>query len=449
MMFDLVIRDAKLVHSLGTSNGHIGVRAGKLEAIAPPADRLEGREEIDASGKYLLPGLVDAHVHIPGFVLSKHLDDFVSATKAAAAGGVTTILLMPTDDPRTATPRYFEIKRDSGIGHSYVDYALQALVGPKTERIEEMANLGAISFELFLAYGGMPHFIIGNDDYELERVMRLVREVGAIAGVTPHSPSLITRLTALHRDDPSPTVETRAETRTVLSETLGISRACAAAERTGTAIHIRALSSIPSIEIVKRFRSLAQITAEVMSHHLLFDAEDAKRMGSYGVITPPLRHAADRSALRQGLRDGTIEMVVSDHSPCLRADKERGQQDIWKAPPGMPGLQTLCASMLALVDDGHLSLSDLVRSCCENPARAFRLHPRKGEITVGADADLIILDPNQKTLVRDADQFSKADYTTLNGRTINWAIERVFVRGQCAFHDGEFPVQAGGQFISP
>lgn len=448
-MFDLVVRNARIVSIHGVKEGHIGISDGSIKVVTTPRENLHGHEEIDAAGKYVLPGIVDAHVHIPGFILSKHLDDFVTATKAAAAGGVTTVLLMPTDDPRTATAAYFERKRESGAGLSYVDYGLQALVGPMTESIREMADLGAVSFELFLAYGGMPHFIVGGDDFELERIMRLVQEVNGIAGVTPHSPSMIARLTAIHRDEVAATVETRAMTRTILSETLGISRACTVAERTGTSLHIRALSSIPSLEIVDRFRSLLPITSEVMTHHLLFDAEDAKRMGSYGVITPPLREAEHCDALRQAIRDRQIEMVVSDHSPCLRADKERGQLDIWKAPAGMPGLQTLCASMLALVDDGYISLSDVVRTCCENPAKAFRLHPRKGEIIPGGDADLILLDPARTTLVRDADQLSKADYTTLDGRSINWMIERVLLRGRTIIHEGNFPQAPAGRFIRP
>ena len=186
-----------------------------------------------------------------------------------------------------------------------------------------------------------------------------------------------------------------------------------------------------------------------MSHHLLFDAEDAKGMGAYGVITPPLRSNADRAALREAVRHGDIDMVVSDHSPCLREDKERGQLDIWKAPPGMPGLQTLCASMLALIDDQELSLTDLVRACCESPARQFRLYPRKGALVPGADADIVILDPTKATLIRDSDQYSKADYTTLAGRKINWKIERVLLRGQTVFHDGTFPSAPIGRFVRP
>jgi dihydroorotase-like cyclic amidohydrolase len=318
-----------------------------------------------------------------------------------------------------------------------------------TESVEQLQSLGAVSFELFLAYGGTPNFIIGNDDYELARTMRLIAAVDGIAGITPHSPSLISRLSAEHSAVAAPTVETRAATRTVLSEMLGISRACTVAAETRTQIHLRAMSARASLDIVRRFRDLSLLSTEVMSHHLLFDAEDAGRMGAYGVITPPLRDSADRAALRAAVRNSDIDMVVSDHSPCLRADKERGQLDIWKAPPGMPGLQTLCASMLALVDDQELSLTDLVRTCCENPARRFRLYPRKGTLVPGADADIVILDPNNVTLVRDSDQYSKADYTTLAGRKINWKVERVLLRGQTVFSDGQFPSVPSGRFVRP
>jgi dihydroorotase len=449
MMFDLAIHQGHVVTPAGIEMASIGVTDGVIKAIAPPNETLTAQHDIDARGKVVLPGLVDAHAHIPGFVLSTHLDDFDSATKAAAAGGVTTILLMPTDDPRTATPFYFQQKKESGEGRSYVDYALQALVGPMTESIEQLQSLGPVSFELFLAYGGTPNFIIGNDDYELARTMRLIAEVDGIAGITPHSPSLITRLTAEHSTVAAPTVATRAATRTVLSEMLGISRACTVAAETRTQIHLRAVSARASLDIVRRFKDLSLLSTEVMSHHLLFDADDAKRMGAYGVITPPLRDGADRAALRAAVRNGGIDMVVSDHSPCLRADKERGQLDIWKAPPGMPGLETLCASMLALIDDQELSLTDLVRTCCEQPARRFRLYPRKGVLVPGADADIVILDPDKTTLVQNSDQYSKADYTTLAGRKINWAVERVLLRGQTVFCDGRFPSAPAGRFVRP
>jgi dihydroorotase len=449
MMFDLVIRGGRLVKPDGIEPADIGVSGGIIKAVVAPNETLTGQEEIDASGKLLLPGLIDAHAHIPGFILSKHHDDFTTATKAAAAGGVTTVLLMPTDDPRTATPFYFQQKKASGEGRSYIDYALQVIVGPMTESIEELHSLGPVSYEVFLAYGGSPSFMIGSDDYELARVLRLVRDIDGVAGITPHSPSLIQRLTAEQKLVENPTVATRAATRTVLSETLGISRACTAAMDTGTQIHLRALSCRPSLAIVARFRDLVPLSSEVMTHHLLFDSEDAKRMGSYGVITPPLRSHADRAALRAAVRSGDIDMVVSDHSPGLREEKELGQLDIWKSPPGMPGLQTMCASMLALVDDEEVSLTDLVRTCCENPAKRFRLYPHKGALVPGADADIVMIDPTKSTLIKDSDQFSKADYTTLAGRKINWEIGRVLLRGQTIFCDGQFPAAPTGHFVRP
>src|ERR1700751_2913179 len=150
-MFDLVIRNGRLVSPAAITPGTIGVSDGSIAAIASPGEQITCASEIDATGTLILPGLVDAHVHIPGFLLSSRLDDFTSASKAAAAGGVTTVLLMAAAGPRTATPFYFEQKRDSGVGRSYIDYALQAIVGPMSESIDDLAALGAVSFELFLA----------------------------------------------------------------------------------------------------------------------------------------------------------------------------------------------------------------------------------------------------------------------------------------------------------
>jgi dihydroorotase len=449
MMFDLVVRNGRVVTPEGIAPATLGVKGGTIAALVPPGEDVTGRDAIDAAGKLLLPGLVDAHSHIPGFVLPSPEEDFDSATRAAAAGGVTTVLLMPTDKPRTDTAATFALKKASGEGRAHVDYALQAVAGPATESLVELMDQGPVSFEIFLAYGGNPDFMIGADDYELARVLRLVAAVDALAGITPHSPSLIARLTAEQKKVVAPTLETRALTRPVLSEALGISRACTVAAETGTRIHLRGLSARRSLDIVARFRDLVPLSTEVMSHHLLFDAEDAKRMGAYGVITPPLRSSADRAALRAAARRGEIDMAVSDHSPGLRAEKERGQADIWATPPGMPGLQTLCASLLALVDDGQLTLPDLVRLGCENPARRFGLFPRKGVLAPGADADIVIVDPAAATLIRDSDQHSKADYTTLAGRTIDWTLERVLLRGRTIFHQGSFPSQPSGRFVRP
>jgi dihydroorotase len=458
-MFDVVVRGGTLVNASGQARADLAISGGAIKAVAAPGDEIAGRDEVDASNRLILPGLVDAHVHIPGYLQSRRFEDFSSATTAAAVGGVTTIMLMPTDDPRTATAEYFERKRRIGERQSFVDFAIQALVGPGTEPtdVAEMAAAGAISFEVFLAYGGNPGFIVGHDDFELQRLMQLVADVGGKAGITPHSPSLISRLTALQRDLESarrdagkgepPSVAAFAATRPTLSEGLGIARACTVAREIGTRIHLRALSSQTSIDLVRRFRDCVPLSSEVMSHHLLFTEEEAAGFGPYGIIVPPIRAKSERDSLRAALRAAEIDMVVSDHSPVLREDKESGWTDIWRTSPGMPGLQTLCASMLALVDEGVLSLSDIARACAERPAASFGLHPRKGVLQTGSDADFIILDPTQPTLIEDSAQFSKAGYTTLKGRTISSRIEAVYLRGNLVAEHGRIVGSPSGRFV--
>jgi dihydroorotase len=464
-MFDLIIRGGTLVTAAGQESATLAIAEGVIKAVAPPDEAMSGAREVDASGRLIFPGLVDAHVHIPGYLLSTRLEDFPSATTAAALGGVTTIMLMPTDDPRTATGPYFARKRSTGEGHSYVDFAIQALIGPHSERedIDEMADLGAVSFELFLAYGGNPGFIVGHDDFELRRLMDAVREVGGVVGVTPHSASLIAKLTerqklfeetrkhreVFEKEKARSPVQVFSFTRPTLSEGLGIARACVVAAETGTKIHLRALSSSHSVGIVNRFRDIVALSSEVMSHHLLFVAEEAHRLGPYGIIVPPIRTSDERDSLRCALRDGEIDMVVSDHSPVLREDKELGWADIWKTPPGMPGLQTLFASMLALVEDGAISLQGVVRCCAERPAASFGLYPAKGALQVGSDADLIVVDPSRPTLIGDTTQRSKANYTTLKGRMIKSRIESVYLRGKLLAHEDQLVSEPAGRFVRP
>jgi dihydroorotase len=448
-MFDLVIRNGTLVHPNGVTSANIGISDGIIRAVATPGEALRGRDTIDTAGKLVLPGLIDAHVHIPGFLLSKELDNFETATKAAAAGGITTVMLMPTDDPRTTTPLYFHQKLSAGTGSSYVDFCIQAMVSPTTESVRELRDLGAVSFELFLSYGGSPKFMIGSDDYDLARTMHMIRDVDGIAGITPHSPSLNARLTEEHREDEAPSVLTIAKTRPILSEAIGISRACTVASEIGTRIHIRAVSTRAGIGIIRQFQSLARVSSEAMFHHLLFTAEEARRMGAYGVITPPIREEDDRAGLRKAIQDGLVNMVVSDHSPASRREKEKGQLDIWKSPPGMTGLQTLMLSMMKLIEDDVFSWSDLVRVCCEQPSRQFGLYPRKGALAPGSEADIVIIDPEATTLVRDEDQFSRADYTTLNGMSIKGGIERVLLRGNIIFNDRSFSAVPLGRFVRP
>ena len=445
-MFDVLIHGADLVSPEGIAPQSIAVQDGRIAAVLAPGEVIDAHEKIDATGKLVMPGLVDSHVHLrePGF---EHKEDFGSGSLAAAAGGVTTIMDMPTDNPWTATEADFEQKQDLLADRVYVDVALQAAVGPENNNIVALADRGAISFEIFLA-GGSPDFQVDGDD-DLRNLLLAIKNVGAVAGITAGDPHLIARLSDEIKATGRCDIAAFNAVRPLASEVSGVERACAMAAETGTRIHFRQISCGASVEVLNRFADHATISAEVTPHNLLLTDEDAARLGPFGAVIPPLRSEAECATLRNALRVGAIDIVATDHAPHLVSEKERGRDDIWQVAPGLPGVQTFAAVMLELVNREALTLQDMVRACAEQPARLFGLYPRKGALAVGSDADLIIVDQNAKSEITNDDQRSKAGWTPFAGLTVHGHIGRVMLRGQTICLNGAVTGTPTGVFVRP
>ena len=445
-MFDLLIRGVELVSSDGIEPQSIAIQDGKIAAIAAPGTTINAREEIDATGKLVMPGLVDAHVHLrePGF---ERKEDFVSGTMAAAAGGVTTVMDMPTDEPWTATVADFEHKRDLLENRVYVDVALQAAVGPQQNDIEALAELGAISFEIFLA-GGRSDFQLDKDG-AFRALLQAINGIGGVAGITAGDPHLIARLSDEIKASGRHDIAAFSAVRPPLSEVTGVERACAMAVETGARIHFRQISCGASVEILRRFGDRSAISSEVTPHNLLLTDADAARLGPFGAVIPPLRSEEECTALQNALHDGIIDIVATDHAPHLVAEKERGRDDIWQVAPGLPGLQTFATVMLELANRQALTLQDIARTCAEQPARLFGLYPRKGVLSVGSDADLIIVDQDATSTITDDEQLSKAGWTPFAGLTTQGRIGRVMLRGNTICLDGRIVGSPMGAFLRP
>jgi dihydroorotase len=445
-MFDLVIHGAELVFPDEIRQQTIAIHEGKIAAIIPPGKVIEAHDEIDAAGRLVMPGLVDAHVHLrePGF---EHKEDFVSGTMAAAAGGVTTLMDMPTDDPWTASVADFEQKRELLTGRAHVDVALQAAVRPRNNDIAALAALGAISFEIFLA-GGRADFQI-NDDDDFRELLQAISGVGCVAGITAGDPDLIASLSDQIKASGRHDIAAFNAVRPPLSEVTGVERACAMAVETGARIHFRQISCGASVEILKFFADDSAISSEVTPHNLLLTDADALLLGPFGAVIPPLRSEEECVALRNALRDGIIDIVATDHAPHLVAEKERGRDDIWQVSPGLPGLQTFASVMLELANRQALTLQDVVRTCAAQPARLFGLYPRKGALSVGSDADLIIVDQTAKTTITNTGQLSRAGWTPFAGLTTQGCIERVLLRGHTICLDGKIVGPPLGAFLRP
>ena len=438
--FDLVLRGGSLVDAQGPRAVDLAVRDGRVAAHLGRGQPVAALATIDVAGRYILPGLVDAHAHLrePGLT---HKEDFVTGTMAAAAGGVTTILDMPTDEPWTDTPATLRDKVDLARDRLRVDTAFQVAVRCGARDLRAMRDKGAVSFEIFTADVPVPYL---HDTVEsLAAALRNVADCDGIAGLQPSDQSLLQA--GIRADDGS--IAGYGASRSPLGEAIGVAHAVLAAADTGARVHVRQIGAVAALDAWRRLRDRADVTIETSVQNLLLTADRYRDLGPAIKASPPFREEADRRALVEAIRDGSIDMVVTDHAPHTPAEKQ-GHARFSYVPGGMPGLQTLLFCMLHLVDRGDLQLADIVRLCAENPARRFAL-PRKGSLAVGCDADLLVLSPEATSTIGDGVSFSKAGASPFAGLSVPYRLEHVLLRGRTIWAGGDLTEGAHGVVLRP
>ena len=442
-MFDLLVRDGRIVGEDGVKEQSIAITGGRVAALIVDGELPSARETIDAKGKLVLPGLVDSHVHFrdPGLT---HKEDFKTGTLAAAAGGVTTVMVMPTDNPFTLTPANYSAKIGLAEGRAHVDFALQAGLGPNRDHVRALAELGAISFEIFMS--DLPPELLTEDAAELVLSLEAVRDSGGIAGVTPGINSLYRRAASLARRDYGGSLKAFSLSRPPEAEALGVAQACIATSIAQAQVHLRQISCSASLRVLQAMRS-ATITTEVTPHNLMLSEADFMRLGPVAKVAPPLRPQSDIDDLQQALASGVLDVVATDHAPHHPDEKAAGADDILIAPGGFPGVQTFLPVMLRLVQQGAFDYSCVVRTCCANPARLFGLYPRKGALQVGSDADLVVVDPSKQMTIRNEDQLSKAKLVPFHGLAVGAMPILACLRGTVIMRDGRPTAPPIGQYL--
>ena len=443
-MHELLIHGGRVVAATGVEAADLLIDGGCITALLPPRSSVDAARRIDATGRLLFPGLVDGHVHFrePGLTRK---EDFASGTRAAIAGGVTTALVMPTDEPWTATTEAFEEKRARLAGRIHCDVGLQVAVSPMPADLVQLASQGAASFEIFTY--DVPERFLNASAASIAAAVRAVAEAGGIAAVSPGDQSL--HLASISQLPPPPrTAADYVRSRPPIGELAGVTRAVAIAVGTGAAVHIRQIGSALAVDAYRRLKSMADVTIEASPQLLLFTAADYETpIGRLLKASPPARQPADREAMLAAVRDGTIEMIVSDHAPHTPAEKAAAADDFTAIPGGFPGVQTLLLAMLHLVAKRRLRLTDIARLCAEAPARRFGISDRKGRLAPGTDADIVIVEPQHRTTIRHSDQLSKAGSTVLDGLVVPFKIERVVLRGLDAFADDGVAAKPAGRFL--
>lgn len=447
MEFDLIVKNGIVVTPEETRPGlDIAVLDGKIAAIGWPGVFTAARETLDAAGKYILPGIIDAHVHFrePG---AEYKEDFASGTAAAAAGGVTTVLDMPNNDPVCATVSALRAKLKTVAPKAAIDFGLMAAVcGDTIDEIPALAAAGANAFKIFMGatVGGVP----APDDAGMLRAFESVKATGLRVAVHAENNSIIEyfsrKLQAEGRRDPLAHVAARP----CIAEAEAVQRAILFAAETGCRLHVCHLSSRQGVELVRQAqRRGLEVTAETTPHYLLLDDTNMAKVGGIQKINPPVRSREHAEALWEGLRDGTIGSIATDHAPHTAEEKKSA--DIWQVISGFAGVETNVPLLLTQVNRGRLSLNDYVRLAAENPARFFSLYPRKGVIAPQADADLTIVDMAKEGRIDSQKLHSRSTSTPFDGWAVKGLPVCTIVRGQVVMKAGQLAGRPGGQHIRP
>jgi allantoinase len=438
--FDLVFRARRVITVAGEVARCVGVRDGRIAAIEPyDSDIGAGEDTVEVGpDEVLLPGLVDTHVHVnePG---RTEWEGFATATRAAAAGGITTIIDMPLNSiPPTVDVEALDVKRKTAEGQVWVDTGFWGGAIPGNgSRLRGLHDAGVFGFKCFLLHSGVDEFPhLGPD--ELAEALRIVASFGAMMIVHAEDSAAIDRAPGCHGQRYRDFLRSRPRG----AENVAIAQVIELARWTGCRVHILHLSSSDALPMIASARrDGVQITVETCPHYLTFDAEEIPDGGTQYKCCPPIREADNRELLWQGLAEGVIDLVVSDHSPCTPDLKRFDVGDFGVAWGGISSLQLgLPAIWTEARRRGH-SLRSVVDWMATRPAEFAGLR-RKGQVALGYDADFCVFAPDDAFVVDPAHLHHKNRVTPYAGRPLAGVVRRTWLRGR------EIGEQPHGRLIS-
>ena len=425
-----ILRNSEVVTAEGLQEVDLFIKDGKIAKILERGAESEG-EEIDCSGKTILPGLIDVHVHLrtPGH---EYKEDWETGSKAAVAGGVTTVCDMPNNNPPILTVGDLENKRKLIEGKSYVNYGIyMGYDGSNIDEVNAAENVPAVKLYCTHSTGNMGSpeesfrtlfeksnklIVIHAEDHDCveERYKKIVAEYEA-------------------KGEPVP-VQEHSNIRASDCAAKSVRDMCKLMEETGARLHVAHTSCALELEVIEEYKGRGKLTCEVAPHHLFLSIDDYETLGNYGRMNPPLRTQADTFEMWKALKSGLVDIVATDHAPHTIEEKE---VPYLEAPSGVPELDTLLPLMLNVVNDEGMTIEEMVDRCCTKPAELFNIQ-NKGKIAEGFDADIVVVDMDEEKKVQRSGLFTKCGWTPYEDMVLQGWPVMTFVNGNLVFKDGEF-----------
>lgn len=430
MAFDFIFRNGKAVTPTGIVDADIGVSGGKISQVGQIAET--GPQEKDCTGLFILPGLIDMHVHFrdPGFPKK---EDFASGSAAAAAGGITTVIDMPNTNPPTLTCEALEEKRKIAASKSLVNFGFFfGLAYDNFDEIKAAPNIAGIKIYMGSSTGDL---FVANMN-----VIEKLFQLGKFVIVHAEDENIIRENLEKYKDSQDPNVHSLIRSPAAAYE--AVKSVLHLAKKYEARVHITHVSTADEIEELRKFQG-PLVSCDVTPHHLYLTQNAYAERGNFVKTNPPLRSNKDRQALWKGLRDGVISAIASDHAPHTKEEKEQSYSN---APAGAPGVETMLPLLLDSVNHGELSLRDIAKLTSENPAQLLGIKG-KGKIEAGFDADFVLVDMNKEMVVGNAPFFTKCNWSPFSGWKLKgWPVMTV-VGGLVVFEEGQIRPEVRGKEV--
>jgi dihydroorotase (multifunctional complex type) len=434
---DLVLSNTKAYINKEIVPCSFAIENGKIHKIGKEPNMPKAEKKMDLKGLAVLPGLIDVHVHLRDEGKA-YKEDFYTGTAAAAAGGITTVLDMPNNNPVTMSKETLKNRMETAANKILVNVGFYSEFPKDMKEITDIAK-EAVAFKLYMTeqIGGLNI----EDDYALLEAFRAVGKLGIPVAVHAEDKSLIKKAEEAFRRANRNDIEAYLQAHSANAETKAVKRLLNIIKQTDVHIHFCHVSTANGLEAIVEGKKLGlPITCEVTPHHLFLSVDDLSQIGTLALTMPPVREKRHIAALWDGIKNGWVDVVASDHAPHALHEKEA--EVVWNVKVGITGLETMLPLLLTEVERGRLSLAEVVRLVSEKPAEIFKLKGR-GCLKEGNVADFTVVDLKRKYKI-DASKFhSKAKYSPFDGCAVGGKPVKTFVRGLLVMDEGEIVAKPG------